>query len=71
MGIGASVGMIAVGAILAFATHIDLSGLGFQTEAIAFGGVDMDAVGIILMVAGAVGLLVAVVAGRGSRSHHR
>jgi hypothetical protein len=70
MGIGASVAMIAVGAILTFATYIDLSELGFATEGVVFGGIDVDAVGIILMVAGAAGLLVAVVAGRGSRRHY-
>lgn len=45
MGIGASVFLLALGAILAFAV----------TDAI--NGVDLTAVGYILMVAGAVGLL--------------
>ena len=45
MGIGVSVFLLAVGAILAFAV----------TDAIQ--GVDLTAVGYILMVAGAVGLL--------------
>ncbi len=45
MGIGASVFLIAVGAILTFATDLDLSGL------------DLDTVGIILMVVGVIGLL--------------
>lgn len=67
MGIGASIAMIALGAILTFATYIDTSGLGFETAGVSFGGIDLDAVGIILMVAGAIGLLVAMVAGRGHR----
>ena len=44
MGIGASVFLIALGAILAFAVDYDLSGISVQT------------IGIILMIAGAVGL---------------
>ncbi|MEV6110523.1 DUF6458 family protein [Streptomyces sp. NPDC051940] len=44
MGIGGSVLLLAVGAILAFATDWELS------------GVDLDMVGIILMAAGAIGL---------------
>jgi len=46
MGIGVSVFLIAVGAILTFAVHATLSGISIQT------------VGIILMIAGAIGLLV-------------
>jgi hypothetical protein len=46
MGIGVSVFLIAVGAILTFATNISLSGL------------DLDVVGVILMIAGVIGLLV-------------
>ena len=46
MGIGASVFLIAVGAILTFAV---------QMEPIA--GLDIDTVGVILMIAGAIGLL--------------
>jgi uncharacterized membrane protein len=46
MGIGLSVFLIAVGAILTFAVHATVSGLGIQ------------AVGIILMIAGALGLVV-------------
>lgn len=65
MGIGASIAMIALGAILTFATYIDTSGLGFEASGIAFYGIDLDAVGIILMVAGGLGLVVAMVAGRG------
>ncbi|MDP9102091.1 MAG: DUF6458 family protein [Actinomycetota bacterium] len=45
MGIGASVFLIAVGAILAFAVQNAIS------------GVDLTAIGYILMVAGALGLL--------------
>jgi len=45
MGIGISVFLIAVGAILAFAVDVTVSGL------------DLDAVGVILMIAGAIGLL--------------
>lgn len=45
MGIGASVFLLALGAILAFAVDYDVSGLEIST------------VGIILMVAGAIGLL--------------
>ena len=45
MGIGVSVFLIAVGAILAFATNIVVSGL------------DLTAVGYILMVVGTIGLV--------------
>jgi hypothetical protein len=45
MGIGASIFLIAVGAILTFALEIEV------------GGVDLDVVGWILMVAGALGLI--------------
>lgn len=45
MGIGASVFLIALGAILAFAVTFDIN------------GVSIEAVGVILMVAGALGLL--------------
>ncbi len=45
MGIGASVFLLAVGAILAFAVDYSVSGL------------DINVVGAILMVAGAIGLL--------------
>ena len=45
MGIGASVFLLAVGAILAFAVDYTVS------------GVDINVVGAILMVAGAIGLL--------------
>jgi Flp pilus assembly protein protease CpaA len=46
MGIGASIFLIAIGAILTFAVHATLSGVSVQT------------VGVILMIAGALGLLV-------------
>ena len=46
MGIGVSVFMIAVGAILAFALDVSVS------------GIDLDVVGIILMIAGVLGLVV-------------
>ena len=45
MGIGASIFLIAVGAILAFALNVDL------------GGVDINVIGWILIVAGALGLI--------------
>ena len=45
MGIGASVFLIALGAILAFAVEYDISGL------------DINVVGFILMIAGVVGLI--------------
>lgn len=46
MGIGASVFLIAIGAILAFAVHASINGL------------DITVVGYILMIAGIVGLAV-------------
>ena len=46
MGIGLSVFLIAVGAILTWAVHATVSGIGIHT------------VGIILMIAGALGLIV-------------
>ncbi len=45
MGIGISVFLIAVGAILAFAVNVTVSGL------------ELDTVGVILMIAGGIGLL--------------
>ena len=45
MGIGISVFLIAVGAILTFAVDVTVSGL------------DLDTVGVILMIAGAAGLI--------------
>ncbi|MBA3430754.1 MAG: hypothetical protein H0U16_04645 [Actinobacteria bacterium] len=48
MGIGVSIFMLALGAILAFAVEFDTS------------GIDIDTVGIILMVVGAIGLLLSL-----------
>jgi hypothetical protein len=48
MGIGVSVFLIAVGAILSFAIDV-------TTE-----GVDLDTVGVILMIVGAIGLLMSM-----------
>ena len=55
MGIGASIVLLAVGAILAFAVTIDPSAIGSMT-------VDWDTIGVILMVLGAVGLIWSLVA---------
>jgi len=46
MGIGVSIFLIALGAILTFAVHASLSGVSIQT------------IGVILMIAGALGLIV-------------
>ena len=56
MGIGVSILLIAVGAILTFA--LDLS-----VDVPRMGAVDMDLVGWILMAVGAIGLVVALVIG--------
>jgi len=48
MGIGASIFLIALGAILTFAVHATVSGVSIQT------------IGVILMIAGALGLIVAL-----------
>lgn len=50
MGIGASIALVAVGAVLTFA--VDLSAVGVEVA-----GVDLDLVGVILMVTGGLGLL--------------
>jgi uncharacterized protein DUF6458 len=59
MGIGISVFLIAVGAILTFAVEVSVS------------GVDIGTVGVILMIAGAIGLLWSLIiltgGGRGGR----
>ena len=56
MGIGASIFLIAFGAILAFAVSFSVSGL------------DINVIGIILMVCGAIGLLLTMlVLGRRDR----
>ena len=49
MGIGISVFLLAVGAILAYAVDVTVSGL------------DLDTIGIILMIVGAIGLLTSLV----------
>ena len=46
MGIGVSIVLLAAGAILAFALDVDSSG-----------GVNINTVGVILMIAGAIGIL--------------
>ena len=48
MGIGASVFLLAVGAIMTFALNVTTN------------GIDLDTVGIILMIAGALGLLISL-----------
>lgn len=55
MGIGVSVFLLAVGAVLTFAVNATVSGL------------ELSTVGVILMIAGAIGLLVALLmsGGRG------
>jgi hypothetical protein len=50
MGIGTSVFLLAVGAVLAFAVNADVSGIALST------------VGVILMIAGVVGLVVSLIA---------
>ena len=49
MGIGASVFLMAVGAVMTFALDASME------------GIDLDTVGIILMIAGAIGLLLSLV----------
>ena len=49
MGIGVSLFLLAVGAILAFAVDVD-------TE-----GIDLSAVGVILMIVGGIGILLSLV----------
>jgi hypothetical protein len=57
MGIGASITLLAIGAILAFAVNA------------TFSGVDIQVIGVILMICGALGLvLTMLVAGRRDRS---
>lgn len=57
MGIGASITLLALGAILTFAVNATVSGL------------DIDVIGIILMVCGGVGLLLTLLlSGRQDRS---
>ncbi len=59
MGIGASLFLIAAGAILTFALHLHA------------GGVNLDVVGWILMVVGALGLIVTMVIWGGRRGSTR
>ena len=49
MGIGVSVFLLAIGAILAFAVDVEVN------------GIDLATVGVILMIAGAIGLMVSLV----------
>lgn len=49
MGIGVSILLIAVGAVLAFAVHVTSN------------GIDLNTIGIILMIVGGVGLLTSLV----------
>ena len=56
MGIGVSIFLIAVGAILKFALHMSVN-------VPRVGPVNMDVVGVILMVVGAIGLVMALVIG--------
>jgi hypothetical protein len=49
MGVGVSIFLIAVGAILAFAVNVTTS------------GIDLDTVGVILMVVGLLGLLLSLI----------
>jgi hypothetical protein len=51
MGIGVSIVLIAVGAILAFGVHVRSS------------GIDLNTIGVILMVVGGIGLVVALIMG--------
>lgn len=51
MGIGVSVFLIAIGAILAFAIHV------------ATNGIDLSTVGVILMIVGGIGLVTALMIG--------
>src|SRR3954453_23136024 len=50
MGIGVSLFLLAVGAVLAFVVHVENSG-----------GFDINTIGVILMVVGAVGLIVSMI----------
>lgn len=59
MTIGGSIVLIVIGAILAFAVEYDLPGL------------SIDVIGIILMVAGVVGLIVGLVLSQRSRTTSR
>lgn len=58
MGIGVSVFLVAVGAVLAFAINVDAEGFNVNT------------IGIILMIVGALGLLATTVIFGGNRESH-
>ena len=59
MGIGAGIVLIAVGAILAFAVNFSIS------------GIEISTIGVILMVAGVIGIVVALVMNnQRSRTRH-
>lgn len=60
MGIGVSIFMLAVGAILKFATDFEFSGAAIDAPGVRF-SFDLDALGVILMIVGGLGLLVALV----------
>jgi len=64
MGIGASIVLLAVGAILAFAVGIDPSPVAGLT-------IEWDTVGVILMVVGAIGLIWSVMAMNAWRDRNR
>lgn len=58
MGIGACMFLIAVGAILTFATDFQVFGTsGPDVPGVYFSGISGDAIGVILMIAGGLGLL--------------
>ena len=57
MGIGVSVFLLAVGAILAFAVDAEVS------------GISLDTVGVILLIVGAVGLLWSLIVAGRDRTH--
>lgn len=59
MGIGASIVLLAVGAVLAFAVDVSVPGL------------SVTALGVIAMVAGAAGLALAVYVHSRDGAHHR
>ena len=58
MRIGTSIGMIAVGLILALAVHTDL------------GGIDLQLVGWILAIVGVIGLVASIAISRRAVIHH-
>lgn len=64
MGIGASVFLLALGAILAFAVNVDSSLVAGIT-------VEWNTVGVILMVMGAIGLVWSIMAMNAWRDRHR